>query len=103
MYEYRCDSCNALYEEYRKLCDYAPPTCERCQNKCQMVFSVPQVHPWDTSRRFPNIAKGGDGAKSFDTKKEYETYLKSTDQGLCSTDARIKQPHGNKTVMKFRL
>ena len=102
MYEYYCDDCENIVAEIRRIKDRDKPLkCEHCSTARFRVVSVPSMHVWATSREFPNLRKEGDGKMSFDSKTDYETYLKANHVAEYSHDAPVKRPHGNKVIATY--
>ena len=102
LYEFQCWGCNEVTEALRKVGNFSPCRCRVCGGSTEHIISAPTMHTWNQDRQFPNIRKAGDGAKSFETKAEYEVYLKETDQAEVSTDAPKINKLGHKTIESYK-
>ena len=75
-----------------------PLCCLTCGRIMTRTISAPAVQAWKTDRKFPNTTEYGDGSRSFDSKLDYNVYLKENHLGESATDAPKKVRLGHKRV-----
>jgi putative FmdB family regulatory protein len=87
-YDYECDECGEVFEAYLQvLARDSFPGCD-CGGVGYRLLSAPAVQEWKKDRSFPNLRKDGDGSMKFDSKSDYNKYLKENHIYEISTDAR---------------
>jgi len=77
IYEYACEPCDRVIEEYRAIDDRDNDLRCRCGRSTTRIISAAVTNAWKNDRKFDNLDWRGDGTKSFETKAEYEAHLKA--------------------------